>query len=166
MSSEPAGVLAFDPGVDPVGVFFLGDREPIRLIEDVAVRKGGRNLPFIQPELLIKRIDALPTRPRICALEEVGAMPKQGVSSTFRFGYSAGLLRGVLVGLGYRVELVRPTAWRAAMRVPKGKDGSRDRAAQLWPQAADLFARRGDHNRADAALIAACVHRTYLEPSW
>ncbi len=88
-------------------------------------------------------------------IERVGAMPGQGVSSCFTFGYAAGAIEGVLAAQGVSVTFVTPQAWKKAMQISgddKGK--SRQRAAQLFPSHAGLFSRVKDDGRAEAALIA------------
>ena len=52
-------------------------------------------------------------------LEKVGAMPNQGVSSTFAFGEAVGLVRGLLLGNGIGFAEVRPQAWQKALGVKK-----------------------------------------------
>jgi len=90
----------------------------------------------------------------VAFIERVGAMPGQGVSSMFAFGEAYGLVRGVLAGMGIPCTTVTPAVWTKAMRVAGGKDGSRQRAMELWPDKAGLFKRVKDDGRADAALIA------------
>lgn len=87
-------------------------------------------------------------------IEKVAAMPGQGVSSMFAFGEAYGLVRGVLAGMGISCTTVTPAVWTKAMRVAGGKDGSRQRAMELWPDKAALFKRVKDDGRADASLIA------------
>ena len=87
-------------------------------------------------------------------LERVGAMPGQGVSSVFSFGRSVGIVEGVLAALGLSVTIVQPQAWQKAASVRGGKDGSRQRAMELFPKEAKTFARKKDDGRADAALMA------------
>lgn len=88
-------------------------------------------------------------------VEKVASRPGQGVASVFSFGESFGLVRGVLAGMDIPVTMVVPTVWTKAMRVVAGKDGSRQRAMELFPAKAALFKRVCDDGRADAALIAA-----------
>jgi len=88
------------------------------------------------------------------AVEKVGPMPKQGVSSVWSFGRTVGMIEGVLGALDAPIVYVTPQVWQRALKVPKGKDGSRIRATELWPAQADLFRRVKDHNRSDACLIA------------
>lgn len=87
-------------------------------------------------------------------LEKVSAMRGWGVSATFAFGRASGVIEGVLAGLGIPVSLVSPQRWQKVMSVNKGKDGARARAMQLYPKESELFARKKDDGRADAALIA------------
>ncbi len=72
---------------------------------------------------------------RVC-LEKVGAMPKQGVSSTFRFGTGWGMVRGVCATLGIPVVLVMPTQWKkqVLLGLPHDKDGAVQFCASRWPQ--------------------------------
>ncbi|MCK6488469.1 MAG: Holliday junction endonuclease [Planctomycetes bacterium] len=72
---------------------------------------------------------------RVC-LEKVGAMPKQGVSSTFRFGTGWGMVRGVCAALGIPVVLVMPTQWKkqVLLGLPHDKDGAVQFCASRWPQ--------------------------------
>lgn len=87
-------------------------------------------------------------------VEKVGAMPEQGVSSVFSFGFSAGLLNGTLTALGVPLTYVTPQAWKRLSGARKGKDGARQRACALWPERAAWFKRKKDDGRAEAALIA------------
>ena len=87
-------------------------------------------------------------------IEQVGARPGQGVSSMFNFGKSFGICLGVSAGLKLQTTTVSPVAWQRACKVEKGKDGHRLRATQTFPNYSNLFARKKDDGRADAALIA------------
>lgn len=88
------------------------------------------------------------------AVEDVHSMPGQGVSTTFKFGMNHGIVLGALGALRIPYRLVTPGQWKKAMRVTADKDTARTRAIELWPAHAQLFARKRDHGRAEAALIA------------
>jgi hypothetical protein len=88
------------------------------------------------------------------AVEQVSAMPKQGVSSTFRFGEAFGQVQGLMTAMGWSITRVEPARWKTDLRLRAGKDDARRRCIELWPAQAQLFARAKDHGRADAALIA------------
>jgi crossover junction endodeoxyribonuclease RuvC len=69
-------------------------------------------------------------------LEKVAARPNQGVSSMFRFGYCAGSIYGLIVGLQLPVSYLLPIQWQRAVGVGALPDAARQRAAQLYPLAA------------------------------
>lgn len=88
-------------------------------------------------------------------VEQVGAMPGQGVSSMFSFGHAAGVVAGVLGALAIPVTLVTPQAWKKrAGLIGQDKDAARSRAIQLWPTWRALDLKAKGQALADAALIA------------
>lgn len=88
-------------------------------------------------------------------LEQVGAMPGQGVSSMFTFGHAAGVVEGLLQGLGVPYTLVTPQAWkRRAGLIGSDKDSARSRAIQLYPGVRILDLKGKGQAVADAILIA------------
>jgi len=142
-------ICAIDPGIH--GAFawatdgFLIAVEDMPTIEyngkhKISAASVGRMLVNRMPELLV--------------IESVSAMPKQGVTSSFNFGYGAGVLEGVAAGLGIPVEMVRPATWKKAAGVSADKSACRLMATRYWPGMADLFKRVKDDGRADAALLA------------
>lgn len=99
------------------------------------------------------RFGSVPLR---AMLEQVNAMPKQGVVSTFKFGQSFGFLRGLLAGHQIPFELVRPQKWQQVMGcLSKGdKNVTKAAAQRLWPQ------HKITHANADALLLAEFARRT------
>ncbi len=88
-------------------------------------------------------------------LEQVHAMPKQGVTSVFTFGHAAGVAEGLLQGLGIPYTLVPPQTWKKrAGLIGQDKDAARSRAIQLWPHWRTLDVKGKGQALADAALIA------------
>ena len=89
-------------------------------------------------------------------IEKTHSMPKQGVKSTFTFGFVSGQVRGAADALGFPCKLVRPQEWKKHHDlINKDKNASRDMATQIFPHAYQQFVRVKDHGRAEAALIAA-----------
>lgn len=83
-------------------------------------------------------------------LEQVSAMPKQGVSSTFKFGMSYGFLRGLLIAHQIPFETVTPVKWQQVMRCRSrgDKNITKARAQELFPS------HKWTHRTADAVLLA------------
>ncbi len=97
------------------------------------------------------------------AVEKVGSMPGQGVSSTFKFGTGYGMIRGVCAALGISVTLVTPQAWKKAVLagLPHDKDGAIRYCASRWPSLSLVQPRcRVPHDgMADALCLAAWMER-------
>jgi len=99
----------------------------------------------------------------LTVLENVHSMPKQGVASSFKFGSSKGHLEMLAAVIGAPTEFPSPTAWKKAMVLTRDKDRARSMAVELWPAHADLFARKKDDGRAEAALMAEWGRRLLIE---
>ena len=114
-------------------------------------RNGKAKRQVSVPELvqIVKDFD-----PTDAYTERVFAMSGQGVTSVFSFGRSLGVVEGVLGALKIKNSLVTPQTWQKGIAVSGGKDGSRARAMELFPDQMALFKRVKDDGRSDAALIA------------
>jgi crossover junction endodeoxyribonuclease RuvC len=95
-------------------------------------------------------------RPDHAFVEYAAARPGQGVSSMFRFGCTYGATKMALAACGVPYTIITPQKWKSAVGVPTGadKEASRLRALQLFPDQAVNLARKKDHARADAMLLA------------
>jgi crossover junction endodeoxyribonuclease RuvC len=89
-------------------------------------------------------------------VEYVGPRPGEGAVGAFAFGRCRGIVEGVLGSLSIPTTFITPPCWKKVVGLPTGtgKDKSRSVAISRWPQHADLFARKKDDGRSDAALIA------------
>lgn len=105
-------------------------------------------------------------------IEKVNAMPgmgkggerqSMGATSAFNFGMGFGMWLGILAALRLPVQQVHPATWKRNVMADcsKEKDASRQKAMQLYPEAASGLTRKKDHGRADALLIAEWSRRTY-----
>jgi hypothetical protein len=91
-----------------------------------------------------------------CYLEKVHSMPKQGVSSTFKFGSNFGWWQGFLSALQVGFELIPPQQWMKGVVPPKSdKKAIAGIAKNIYPSA-PLRSSRGGllDGRADALLLA------------
>ena len=147
-------ILGIDPGLSGAMAFLDTDTGMIA-VEDmptVEVKRNNKLKREVSPQLVAAII--IKRHVGAAYLEKVNAMAGQGVSSVFSFGRSAGIMEGVLAAFDIPTTLVTPQTWQKAMGVRDGKDGSRERAMQLFPASAELFQRKKDDGRSDAALIA------------
>ena len=88
-------------------------------------------------------------------LENVSAMPGQGVTGMFSFGQSFGVIKGICAALKLPIYFVRPTKWKKHFNLIKtNKDASRTKVIEAYPEISSKLHRKKDSNRADAILIA------------
>ena len=87
-------------------------------------------------------------------LEEVNAMPSDGVTGAFSFGQGYGILHGIIATLQIPITLVRPAVWKKSMKAPADKDGARIRASQLMPRISDQWKKKSEDGKAEASLLA------------
>lgn len=158
-----ARVLGIDPGAGGGIALLVGDQlKAVLDMPALVVRRGKRDVRQVDAHLLagvIRR--TLPLD--MVYIERVGAMPGQGVSSMFAFGRAAGVIEGVLAGLGVPFDFLSPGHWKAAMNVSASKDASRHKAIMLWPQWSIEFSRAKDDGRAEAALLGLYGARKYAK---
>lgn len=149
-------LIGIDPGASGAVAILEKNGKLVHVFDmpSVEVMSGGKAKKRVSPEMLAAELKLYADQGATAVVEQVGAMPGQGVSSMFAFGESFGLAKGVLAGLGIPTSTVTPGKWKKAMGVNAGKDGSRAKAAQLWPSQAGEFKRVKDDGRAEAALIA------------
>lgn len=152
-----SGAIAiYDPALDEVDVADM----PVLQID-----RNGKKKNEIDVAALAAFVDDTSKQGtyRLAVIEKVGAMPKQGVTSSFTFGVTWGIALGVLGAHFIRVERIQPRTWQSAMGVKDGKDGARLRAQQLFPKQSRLYARVKDHGRADASLMAVYAYKLWKE---
>jgi crossover junction endodeoxyribonuclease RuvC len=147
-------VAGIDPGLSGAVAFLDAESGILIDVLDVptlALSRGGK----AKRELDAHSLAAALGRNRIghVFVEQVGAMPGQGVSSVFSFGKSFGIVIGILAARGVPMTFVAPTGWKRALGVPAAKDGARARASQLLPAAAHHWPLVKHDGRAEAALI-------------
>lgn len=135
------------------------DGELVRVVDmpTVTLERNGKTKRQVSvPELvdIIKELD-----PTEAYCEKVFAMAGQGVTSVFSLGRSLGVVEGVLTALRIKTTLMTPQTWIKGMGVVGGKDGSRARAMELFPDHLSLFKRVKDDGRSDASLIALWGYR-------
>lgn len=147
-------VLGIDPGLGGAIALWDDDLQALQVWDmPVHVVTIGKASKRVLDEATLANI-VINAQPDRAIVEWVHAMPKQGVTSVFTFGVAFGVVRGILAALQVSVTYVTPQSWQRSMKVPQGKDASRQRATQLLPRYAHCFVRSRDNGRSDATLIA------------
>ena len=109
----------------------------------------------------LKRINNKDDEIRV-VIEQVSAMPGQGVTSMFNFGQSFGILKGICSAMQLPMFFVRPTKWKKYFNlINSQKDASRTRAIEIFPYFSTQLSKKKDSNKADAILIASFYYETH-----
>lgn len=139
-------IMGIDPGISGAVAFYFPVVCRIA-VDDVPVAGGEINVHELARQIRIHR-------PNMAVIERVGAMPGQGVTSSFNFGRSYGDVRGAIGALDVPMHFVTPQKWKKHFGLSADKEESRLRAIRLFPNAAESFKLKKHDGRAEAALIA------------
>jgi crossover junction endodeoxyribonuclease RuvC len=149
--------LGLDPGITGA-VALIDDHGTLLDARDLpsssVTLSSGRVRRRIEPlELHRMLLDMIGGRTVTGVMEGVSASPQMGVTSAFSFGHTAGVIEAVAMqACQGNVITVSPNVWKRAMGVPACKATTMAEATQRWGDARWL--RKGDHGRAEAALLA------------
>ena len=136
---------AVDPGAVHAAVAVFHDHTPV-FVDDIRTVNGMLDPVTFAHALQDMKVERI-------VVENVHAMPKQGVSSTFKFGMGVGIIHGVAGALRLPLTLVSPNQWKAFHTLPSVKEASRGLAIRKWPELARHLDRKKDADRAEALLI-------------
>ena len=158
-------IIGIDPGISGAICFFEnGEVKEILDMPNMAEGKKNKrqiNGPQIYNEIS-KRIINIPKKEVVVVIEQVSAMPGQGVTSMFNFGQSFGVLKGICSAMQLSMHFVRPVKWKKYFNLIKTeKDASRTKVIEIFPYISSQLSRKKDSNKADAILIASFYNNTY-----
>jgi crossover junction endodeoxyribonuclease RuvC len=151
-------VIGIDPGISGAIALLTGNGDlRVEDMPTMTMMNGDRRIDQKALASMLREWDFL-YEPQLAVVEHVHAMPKQGVVSSFNFGYSVGSVHQALASVGgLEIRLVQPQVWKAIYGLrggPENKDASRTQASLLFPRHGHLWARKKDHGRAEAVLLA------------
>lgn len=153
-------IIGVDPGFTGA-IAFLGPKDGLKVF-DLPIKLVKRK-KFIDEIAFINLVkdQTLNVDVSCIVIEDIGAMPGQGISSTSRFTYNAGILLGVLATLfGPKIVKVRPSVWKPALGLNRDKKKSLLLAKKVFSKNLDDFRLIKHDGRAEAALIAHFAKRS------
>ncbi len=160
-------VVGIDPGLS--GAIAILENNKVLNIFDMPVmaegKKNKRQLNSAQLVSIIKN-GTKPESEIAVVVEQVNAMPGQGVTSMFNFGQTFGAIKGVCAALELPIFFVRPSKWKKHFElINSSKDSSRTKVIEMYPSLSSQLAKKKDVNKSDAILIARYYTETRLKVS-
>ena len=149
-------IIGIDPGLSG-GIAILDNSKVIELFDMPVMPDGKKNKRQLNSALLAKMIkdNIKNLEDTVMVVEQVNAMPGQGVTSMFNFGQTFGAIKGICAALGLPIFLVRPAKWKKHFElINSSKDSSRTKAIEMYPFISERLSKKKDVNKSDAILIA------------
>ena len=156
-------IIGIDPGLSG-GIAILKNNKVQTLYDMPVMPEGKKNKRQLNSAQLAKLIkDNIKEQNEVSVIvEQVNAMPGQGVTSMFNFGQSFGILKGICSAMQLPMYFVRPAKWKKYFNlINSEKDASRTKAIEIFPYFSSELSRKKDSNKADAILIASFYYETY-----
>tara|TARA_B100001057_G_scaffold156721_1_gene157244 strand:- start:776 stop:1270 length:495 start_codon:yes stop_codon:yes gene_type:complete len=158
-------IIGIDPGISG-SICFLKDGKILDVVEMPTMTEGKKNKRQVNGSQIyneiLNRINKIETSDVRVIIEQVSAMPGQGVTSMFNFGQSFGILKGICSAMQLPVYFVRPAKWKKYFGlINSEKDASRTRAIEIFPYFSSQLSKKKDSNKADAMLIANYYYETF-----
>jgi len=149
-------IIGIDPGLS--GAIAIIEDNKIKEMFDMPVMSDGKkNKRQLNSALLVKLIkdNIKNLEDTIMVVEQVNAMPGQGVTSMFNFGQTFGAIKGICAALGLPIFFVRPAKWKKHFElINSSKDASRTKVIEMYPSISQQLSKKKDVNKSDAILIA------------
>ena len=151
-------IIGIDPGITG-SICFFQDGKIIDVVEMPNMPEGKKNKKQVNGaqiyyEISLRIKDTKKEDIKV-VIEQVSAMPGQGVTSMFNFGQTFGAIKGICATLELPIFFVRPAKWKKHFElINSSKDASRTKAIEMYPHLAEKLSRKKDVNKSDAILIA------------
>ena len=157
-------IIGIDPGISG-SICFFEDGKILEVIEMPVMTEGKKNKKQVNGAQIynefLKRINNKKDDEVRVVIEQVSAMPGQGVTSMFNFGQSFGILKGICSAMQLPMFFIRPAKWKKYFNlINSEKDASRTRAIEIFPYFSTQLSKKKDSNKADAILIASFYYET------
>ena len=158
-------IIGIDPGISG-SICFFKDGNIIDVVEMPTMAEGKKNKRQVNGAQIYNeictRVNKFDKQNVRVIIEQVSAMPGQGVTSMFNFGQSFGILKGICSAMQLPVYFIRPAKWKKYFGlINSEKDASRTRAIEIFPSFSSQLSKKKDSNKADAILIASFYYETY-----
>ena len=158
-------ILGIDPGLSGA-IAILEKKKVLNLFDMPVMAEGKKNKKQLNNAQLVNiiRENSIGDEEIAVVVEQVNAMPGQGVTSMFNFGQTFGSIKGICAALNLPIFFVRPSKWKKYFElINSSKDSSRTKVIEMYPSLSSLLTKKKDVNKSDAILIARYYYDTRLK---
>ena len=158
-------IIGIDPGLSGA-IAVMHDKKVMNMYDMPVMAEGKKNKRQLNSSQLVNIIkeNINEDEDTIVVVEQVNAMPGQGVTSMFNFGQTFGAIKGVCAALKLPIFFVRPSKWKKHFElINSSKDASRTKVIEMYPTLSGQLAKKRDVNKSDAVLIAKFYFETKLK---
>ena len=158
-------VVGIDPGLSGA-IAILENNKVLNIFDMPVMAEGKKNKRQLNSAQLVSIIKdgTKPESEIAVVVEQVNAMPGQGVTSMFNFGQTFGAIKGVCAALELPIFFVRPSKWKKHFElINSSKDASRTKVIEMYPSFAEKLSKKKDVNKSDAILIARFFNETGIK---
>ncbi len=158
-------IIGIDPGLSGA-IAFLENNKVLGIFDMPVMSEGKKNKKQLNSAQLVNifRENMNNEEETIVVVEQVNAMPGQGVTSMFNFGQTFGAIKGVCAALNLPIFFVRPSKWKKYFELlNSSKDASRTKVIEMYPKLSNQLTKKKDVNKSDAILIAKFYSETRFE---
>ena len=149
-------IIGIDPGLSGA-IAILENNKVLSIFDMPVMSEGKKNKRQLNSALLVSLLkENIANNEEVAVVvEQVNAMPGQGVTSMFNFGQTFGAIKGVCAALDLPIFFVRPSKWKKYFElINSSKDASRTKVIEMYPKLSNQLAKKKDVNKSDAILIA------------
>ena len=158
-------IIGVDPGLSG-GIAILEDNNVKEMFDMPVMSDGKKNKRQLNNALLVQLVkdNIKDIEDTVMVVEQVNAMPGQGVTSMFNFGQTFGAIKGICAALSLPIFFVRPAKWKKHFElINSSKDASRTKVIEMYPSIAEKLSKKKDVNKSDAILIARYYSETRFQ---
>ena len=149
-------VIGIDPGLSGAIAVIEGNKV-LNILDMPVMSEGKKNKKQLNSAQLVNIIKQNVSNDEEVAVivEQVNAMPGQGVTSMFNFGQTFGAIKGICAALNLPIFFVRPSKWKKHFGlINSSKDASRTKTIEMYHLLSSQLSKKKDVNKSDAILIA------------
>ena len=157
-------IIGIDPGLSGA-IAILENKKVLKIFDIPVMSEGKKNKRQLNSAQLVNIVkENINNNEEIAVVvEQVNAMPGQGVTSMFNFGQTFGAIKGVCAALSLPIYFVRPSKWKKHFElINSSKDASRTKVIEMYPYLSNQLSKKKDVNKSDAILIARFYSDTRL----